>query len=367
MKSHLIAVPSKANSPILTESKDDAIVELVDFPTVKLFDDDGQPMVRTMDIETFIKINTFPTNRDVVSRAKKAVLRLTTPMYKHNEVDILHYTGPTITEPAFFKHNEYYVLDGNTRQYIWINYLTGNLVHNKVTKLKIPTKVVYNFYRIDNARDAIDLYYTIDSAEAYEKKPEKVTGAFRAQNLLSNFQNKKMKNGQIATAMNTACPIVAPKVGFAVAEDLLDQTAMLKDVLINIDKLDAPGKGILSTQLSLGIAMLAGVILDTDSKWATAVERLVNPELAKDILIDDDGIYWVARGNDENVLEGQIANALPYNTGLFNNRKACLDYIAYCWLQYIDNVPMEEAPTAGQISNAYMTMLMRAWPQDSEE
>jgi hypothetical protein len=345
----------------------DNLFELIDFPSVKLLDDDGNPMVRTMDIEHFIKMSPFPANRDVEARAKKAVIRLTTPMHKHNEVDILYYTGPTVTEPAFFKHNTYYVLDGNTRKYIWESYLTGTCVHPKVTKIKIPNTLVYNRYDVNDADEAIALYYTIDSAEAYEKKPEKVTGAFRAQNLLGNFTNKKMKSGAIATAMNSACPLVTTKGVFGVAEDLFDQTTMLRNVLIDIDKLDAPGKGVLSTQLSLGVAMAAGVVMDTNNRWANAVERLINPEVAKDILIDDDGIFWVSEGNERNVLEGEINNALPYNTGLFNNRKACLDYIAYCWMQYIDNIPMYDPPTAKQISNAYDKLLHRAWVTDSEE
>jgi len=343
------------------------LAELVDFPSVKLLDDEGNPMVRTMDIAAFVAMAPFPANRDVESRAKKAVLRLTTPMHKHNEVDVLYYTGPTVTEPAFFKHNTYYVLDGNTRKYIWESYLTGHCVHPKVTKIKIPNTLVYNRYDVNDAYEAIGLYYTIDSAEAYEKKPEKVTGAFRAQNLLGNFTNKKMKSGAIATAMNSACPLLSSKGQFTVAEDIFEQTTMLRDVLINIDKLDAPGKGVLSTQLSLGIAMLAGVVMDTNNRWANAIERLINPEIAKDILIDDDGIFWVTEGNERNVLEGEVENALPYNTGLFNNRKACLDYIAYCWTQYIDNIPMYDSPTAKQISNAYDKLLHKAWDTDFEE
>jgi hypothetical protein len=41
------------------------LAELVDFPSVKLLDDEGNPMVRTMDITAFVAMSPFPANRDV--------------------------------------------------------------------------------------------------------------------------------------------------------------------------------------------------------------------------------------------------------------------------------------------------------------
>jgi hypothetical protein len=341
--------------------KDSSTYEFVDFP--KPSDRTTLPLIK------FLEIETFPLNRDVEKRAKKAVTRFTTPMHKHCEVDIMTYTGPTTYEPAFFKHGEEYVLDGNTRQFIWKSHIDGKLVNTKITKLQIPKDVVINRYEFNDAYLAYQTYLTIDSAEAYEKKPEKITGAFRAENLLANFNNKKMKQGAIGTAMDAACPMEGSKGGFAVngVNDLVDQVKTLKNVLIGVDKLDAPGRGVLSTQLSLGTAMLAGVILDpTDSQWITAIERLTHPD-NDDIMIDNDGIYWLIQGNLENVMSPDMNNALPYNTGLFNDRKNCLDYIAYCWTQYIDNVKMDRAPAKSQISNAHLKLLSRAWESDQSE
>ena len=94
----------------LFEFEEESTFELKDFPMPS----EGT----TMDLKEFLKVPTFPINRDVEHRAKKAVTRLTKAMHKHAEVDLLHYTGPTTSTPAFFQHGSTYVLDGNTRQHI---------------------------------------------------------------------------------------------------------------------------------------------------------------------------------------------------------------------------------------------------------
>ena len=41
-----------------------------------------------MKLDDFLKIPTFPANRDVERRAKRAATRFVTPMYKHAEIDL---------------------------------------------------------------------------------------------------------------------------------------------------------------------------------------------------------------------------------------------------------------------------------------
>lgn len=334
----------------------DPIYTLEDFPK--------RNKAETLPIKDFLKIKTFPLNRDVEKRAKKTAELLTTPMHKQNEVDVAIYTGPTVTEPAYFKKGEKYVLDGNTRQYIWSKYMDGFLVNTKVTHMPIPKDVVVNYYEFSDAKDAVGTYYIIDSADAVETKADKVTGAFRAENLLANFKNKKMQKGSIGTALNTACPY-GPKQPYEApgVEDLITQVSALKDVLIAIDKLDAPGKGVLSTQLSLGIAMLAGQAMGANNtSWLEAVETLAsyNSKDQKDPIESEDGIYYLIKGQEENICGPDFKNALPFNTGLFNDRKTSLDYIAYCWNKIINDEEMS-IPTKEDVKNAYGDLLRRAW------
>jgi hypothetical protein len=342
----------------------DPIFTLVDFPSRKQAD--------TLPIKDFLQIKTFPLNRDVEKRASKTTVNLTTPMHKQNEIDIAIYTGSTVTEPAYFQKGEMYVLDGNTRQYIWKNRMNGNMVNTKVKSIPIPKNVVVNYYEFDDANEAYSVYKIIDSADAVETKPDLITGAFRAKNLLGNFKNKKMQRGSIGTALNTACPY-GPRAIYEVIQpievtNLNEQVTVLQDVLVAIDKLDAPGKGVLSTQLSLGIAMLAGVAMGANNtQWLEAVETLrdYNSKNQQDVIASNDGIYYLIKGQEENICGKEFKNALPYNTGLFNDRKTSLDYIAYCWTKIINDEEMA-VPSKIDVKNAYVNLLRQAWDNVDE-
>ena len=336
-------------SPDLFEFAEEKTFELTDFPMAT--------EVKTMRLDEFLKVPTFPINRDVESRAKKAVTRLTNPMHKHAEVDLLHYTGPTTTVPAFFKTGSTYVLDGNTRQHCWRkHYAEGQIVNNKTTVIPVPKEVAVRTYEINDPYEACALYYIIDSVDAVETKADKITGAFRAKNLLDRFKNPKLKKGTIGTALNVGCPyggkslMQTPKV-----KDLLDQVGVLTDPLIQMDKLDAPGKGHFHVQPATGMALLAGIKMDCSQEWLQAVEELADVDLK---LVNYENreyshpvIKALIDGNVNNPVG--VHNALPYDIGHGQNPAIVLNYLAYCWNCYINDKDLPETISESDISNAY--------------
>tara|TARA_B100000035_G_C20977314_1_gene543779 strand:+ start:167 stop:1294 length:1128 start_codon:yes stop_codon:yes gene_type:complete len=361
------------------DTKEESKYQLVDFPQ-------RNQKLETMTIEEFISLPMFPIQRSVEMRAKGVANFLMEPMFKHNEVDIAVYNGPTTSEPAYFKKGQMYVMDANTRQYIWKTFLGNGTVNKKITSpFPIPKKVIVNKYEFDDAHEAVRTYYTINSKQSTETKGHIVTGAMRNENLLNNFKNSQMKKGTIGMALDTACPL-GGKVSHApsTVADLenyvdmhgkeavvLGQVTLLRDVLVAIDQSQAPGNGVFSTQLSLGMAMLAGKAMGPDNtRWLESVETLSKFNYGpgkdpKEIPNSEDGIYWIQMGqicNPGNQLH--FINALPFKMGLFNDRRKSLDYLAHCWLCIMDNKHMPKVPTPKEVANKYSKLIERAWEED---
>tara|TARA_B100000035_G_scaffold240847_1_gene209209 strand:+ start:155 stop:1222 length:1068 start_codon:yes stop_codon:yes gene_type:complete len=353
---------SKTNLNVVSESTEESNFEIQPFP---------KPWnSTTMKLDDFLDIPTFPKNRQVELRAKNTAELLTEPLPKHCEVDIALYTGETVHDPAYFRKGAQYVLNGNTRQHIWSQQMKGNPVNRKVTFLPIPDEVCVNIYEFDDVHKMIRVYHTIDSTEAVESPGDKVTGSFRAKGLLEHFQNMKLKKGQIKLALDTACPYgtktqhVVPGV-----TDQLDQVEKLKKVLVAYDKMNAPGRGALSTQLSSGIGLLAGIVMGHDNKvWLDTIKDLtsfsVKDPVLTDILNTNDGTEWILKGIVTNPCGVEFEKALPFKMGLFNGRQLQINYLAYCWTKIIDNEPMTLAPTYSDVANAYSKLLNRAWSSD---
>lgn len=354
-KTNVVSLPA-------TENDNKPIYEMCPFPSPETGD--------RLSIEEFLKIPPIPVNRDEVARARKVTALLTTPMYKHNEVDLMTYTGPTVNKPAFFQHGRTYVMDGNTRKYIWSKYMDGQLANNKISFLKIPEEVIVNRYEFDDAFTAIATYYTIDSVESYEKAPEKVTGVFRALNM-SQLENKKIKSGTVSVALNTSCPYGKGNIyQVPIVDDLFTQVAVMKEVITALDKLDAAGKGVLSHQVSLGVAMLAGKIMGPDDPdWISAIELLVSEDSYKQRAVDleDDGIDYLWLGRKTNPIGVDMENALPYKMGQSNDRTGVLNYLAYCWSQLIDGNNIPTCFAKKDITNSYSKLLQRCWEENEDD
>jgi hypothetical protein len=344
----------------LFEYQEEKTFALTDFPMPK----EGT----TMKLEQFLKVPTFPINRDVEHRAKKAVTRLTKAMHKHAEVDLLLYTGPTTSTPAFFKNGSTYVLDGNTRQHIWKkHYLEGQVVNTNVTEVPVPKEVAVRTYEINDPYEACSLYYIIDSVDAVETKADKITGAFRAKNLLDRFKNPKLKRGTIGTALNVGCPyggkslMQTPGV-----KDLHDQVDKLADALVHMDKLNAPGNGHFHVQPATGIAILAGLAMDCSDEWLATVDELSSVDLKlwnyEEQKFSSKSVEALLRGNVENPV--CVHNALPYDIGYGQNPAVVLNYLAYCWNCIIKGEEVVEDITEETIANAYYELWANVYLAD---
>lgn len=323
---------------------------------------------RDMKTSDFLNIPPIPVNRHVEERAIKKTIELLKPMAKHREVDLLRYTGPTVTKPALFRQGQTYVLDGNTRSYIWNTYKKGGVVNTKVdhteSPLPIPRQVNVRIYDIDNAEDAIELYYIIDSKDAVEEPAHKITGVYRANNL-SNFKNRKIRRGQIATALNVACPINSKKT-FSIyvngVSDVWDQIPHLSDVLQKMDKLDAPGRGHFHVQPATGVAMLAGLACQCDDDWTRAVEKLAKAKTKlRETWQDepDSNIHALIRGNVDNVVGEH--NAMPYDIGFHQAPTIVLNYLSYCWINIIEGGTVESDITLQTIEGMYKNLVELAY------
>lgn len=344
------------------------LFEFQEEPTFELTDFPMPSESTTIDLKEFLKVPTFPINRDVEHRAKKAVTRLTKAMHKHAEVDLLHYTGPTTSKPAFFKNGSTYVLDGNTRQHIWKkHYSDEQVVNTNVKLIPVPKAVAVRTYEISDPYEACSLYYIIDSVDAVETKADKITGAFRAKNLLDRFKNSKLKRGSIGTALNIGCPY-GGKSMFQTpgVKDLHDQVDKLADALVLMDKLDAPGNGHFHVQPATGVAILAGLAMDCSDEWIETVDELASTDIKlygyEDSNFSSSAVDALVKGNVQNPVGAH--NALPYDIGYGQNRAVVLNYLAYCWNCIIKGEEVVEDITEEIIANEYSELLRSVYMAD---
>ena len=324
---------------------------------------------QTMPLQEFFKLPNFPINRDVEKRAKKAISRLIDPMHKHAEVDVLHYTGPDTKKPGFFKHNRKYLLDGNTRQHVWSSYFKGQPIDINVIKMPMPRELIVNTYEINDATFACDLYNIIDSPEAVETKPDKITGALRGNNMLGNLQNRKIKKGEIAGALKIACPYGGRTI-FTVPNvtDLTDQVQRVKEPLTWLDKMNVVGDGHFHVQFPTGMALLAGLAMDCNDRWlevvgllATKKEDIDKTDWKQDVY--GDAVYALQKGTVSNPIN--VDCALPYKIGQGQHPAIVQNYLAYCWTHIINNNKLRmNDVTVSSIVNSYSDLLRDVYGND---
>ena len=350
---------TKSNIDVLQFERDNSstvTTSRVPFPKGK---DTGRPM----SIDTFLHTASFPANREVEERARKIVsLLANSKLPQHAEVDILHYTGPTVSRPAVFETGCKYVANANTRKHIWQSMSHGIAIDKKVLHLEIPEEVYAREYETDDPYEAIQWYNAFDSQDSYETPKERVTCALRAQEMLPKLTNKKVRTGAIKTALSVACPFEKAQYTVPGVHDIFDQVEKVKETITQIDKMGLPGKGACSTQLVLGVTMLAAENLGaTNPSWINAAKRLAT----RDNSITNDGIFWIIKACETNVMGQEMANALPFSMGLFNGRNDALNFISYCWSQYINDVKMTQAPEYDEIRNQYVD-LIRSTYEDND-
>ena len=347
--------------------------DVVDFPTVK--------ETRKEKLSDYLgKYPVFPIQRGIDARAPELAMRLanTGPLAKHCEVDVVKYTGPTVTEPATFVKGREYQLDGHTRNYIWDVYYKGGTL-NGVGYLQLPKYVTVNVYEESDAEKLKDLYYVIDNIKSGETTPQKVQGVCRDRNLLRHFTNTKMRKGDIVTIINQVCPI-DPKDSFQVdgAGDLFDQIDLLqqRDVLVEMDKYNAPGRGAVRTSYAQAALWLCFMTPYEDmDMFETGLKRLLDYKKTDDLDENTteeriDGIYWIKKANRENpvtdVHNGRLVmeNALPFSKGMYTGRRQLMSYFIYCFDHYMSGKTMPDAPSWKKFKSCYQNKLEEVWNTD---
>ena len=326
----------------------------------------------TLTLNDFLKIKSFPNNREVEIRAKKAVKRLVDVQYKHNEVSIIQYLGPDVDKPGVFRKGERYVVDGNTRKYIWKKYIDDTPITTEYKQFPIPKDIQANIYTVDSAEEAVKFYYTIDSIDAAETQPEKITGVFRGLNLLNTLQNPKIKAGKINTALNIAAPTgrrQALKTPFV--NDFTGQIDALRELIVATDKLFPKGfSGALVGLPSLGVAWLAGKHMMSEEAeqtglWEEVMTQIGEVNFRKPLPTANwihTAVEYMVKGAVENPVLDAPEGSLPYKTGASVYPYIVQNYLSYCWLKIINNDPWPTGDlTIDMIDNSYNNLWRIAW------
>jgi len=344
------------------EFSEETTATLTDFPMPS----GTEPMA----VEDFLKLPTFPLNRAVEDRARKIAPLLTKPMPTHVCVKAIRYTGPTVKEPGLFKNNQLYMLDGHTRSYLWATHLRGNVVSRNTTWIPVPKFVQCTIYETNDPWEALALYNTIDSPDSVETSANKITGVLRAVNMLDKVKNLKIKKGQITGLLKYGAPFGSKNIyQIPGVQNAIDQMNLIKEPLTYMDKLDVCGKGHFHVQVTMGIAVAAGIAMDCDSKWIDAVHQLASVDIKKyDGHLSDPILNALVLGNCTNVLG--IHNAMPYDIGIGQNPHIVTNYLSYLWLRLIEDDYDDDfdvySLTELDINNSYLKLLGRAYEGDKE-
>jgi hypothetical protein len=353
-----------------------SIVESITFP--------GPNKRYSMALKDFFELNLppFPIQRGIEIRARELVKKLAEsgPLPKHNEVDILVYTGNDTTSQLKLRKDKAHMLNGHTREYIWKKYSNGETVGG-VDFLQIPEKVIVNEYEVADIVIAERLYYSIDSVDAVETKPHKIQGACRHENILNDFKNKPMQQGKIAVPLNMACPTqgsgswsVPEQEELEAVKDIFGQVKLMKETLKNVDTLGLPGQGVCRYSYVLGVIMLFDQyikrVLGGDKTQQTTLnkglERLkqFNPSTSnlEDQEIKDDGIYHIMSASQQNPYGEAEDKAFPYSRGNYTGRNKMMNYVTYCLFNFINGDKISAKPdTSILTSNAYQVFLRSTW------
>lgn len=351
------------------KSKSKPTFRWIDFPQPEIFGEKRS----TVD---FLKLPPVPVNRDFVIRAKKLVKHLANVIaFKQNEVDIVRFTGDSVYDSkhgTWIKDQEY-VLNGNTRAHIWRSYSNGQTI-GSVPFLECPKDVVVNVYEHDDVEKIVATYDTIDSEESVETTSATLSGVLRAQNM-NKLDSIKLKTGKFVMSLNISAP-TSNKFGYqAITGDVYNQVSEMKDFIKQFDILKVAGQGALSTQVSMGLAFLAGKYAGVnDGRYVDALIRLskINLKSAKgqiaiNSMTPKDGIDWIIKGSVINPYGGKLLiKALPFMLGLYNDRAGALNYLAACWKSYLDGETMEIPPSEAQFKNAYVELVQGTYKEDEE-
>ena len=176
-----------------------------------------QLLIEHLPIEDFLSMPPVFCQRQVEYRFAAVRKRLKAEHFStHLQVDVFEYPD-----------GKRVVGNGNTRSAIWASCIRDG------DDADIPSHVSAAIHFVENDEAAKKLYYTIDSVDAVEKTPDKITGVFRALGL--SFDSKRLAKGQISKSLQYA----VENSGAALSTSRMDwfkAVEFYKDELICLDK-----------------------------------------------------------------------------------------------------------------------------------
>jgi hypothetical protein len=145
------------------------------------FDNESSEIQHTeMTLKEFVEMPCIEVQRAVEHRSKRVAKLLKKKWYiTHGEVAAVQYPDGSRER-----------INGNTRASLWAD---PNYDGEK------PSHVNLTIYPVRDKEEAKELYYTFDSQEAVEKTRDKLTGYFRALNLV--FNTRRLATGGIVKSL----------------------------------------------------------------------------------------------------------------------------------------------------------------------
>lgn len=195
----------------------------------------------TMTPEEWERIADNPRQRDTELHAKKAIKYLTEPKPPHIEVKMGQLPDGTKWK-----------LDGHTRCYLW-----------QSKTIPLPDTLDVAVYYLENMKEVIEAYGWFDNANAAEKGPDVVQGAFRANGL--HPQTHMLRVGRINTALRRLFRMVYDFDETTGFDFIYEAIHFFRDEIVLLDELRPTG-----TLFPPGIVM--GVLITMKRDRMSAIE-----------------------------------------------------------------------------------------------
>ena len=194
---------------------------------------------KQLSIQEFLNIPPVKSQRSVESHSGKIKKFLKENSYKQL---------PTLLDVqiAVFPDGDQQLLNGNTRSYIWSNPAKFGV--------DVPMHVRAHYYNVVDEQDAVNLYLSFDNQKASETGNDKITGAFRMNDM--DIVTPPFKSGNIMSALLAACR------GRSIdTKDIYAMVSYYKNEIVMIDKLDWRFRGTKSSMKTTWPSIVAGSLM----------------------------------------------------------------------------------------------------------
>ena len=271
----------------------------------------------TMTLEEFVAMPCIEVQRDVEQRSKRVAKLLKKGwLTTHGNVDGVVYPDGKQER-----------INGNTRVYLWVDLDYGG---------PIPSHVQLTLYPVANKEEAKTLYYTLDSQEAVEKTRDKLTGYFRALNLV--FNTRRLATGGIVKSLEYASwnrptqrdPAGAPLTtrqlgGFEAVVDFAEELKALDEIGFT------GGNPAFNTTTISAMLMALKTYGSTNKRLIEGLTRLKEQQqYASGPTTPTDGMTHILK---------EMANKKHFPNGLLTDGVSLplqLDFFLHCFVKWMD-------------------------------